>query len=77
MAESGVIVSWFADKRFGFIRSDDNNQLKDFFVHANHCVGTPEKGKRVTFEIMSKSDGRLAAVDVKVQTEERGSKAWP
>jgi cold shock CspA family protein len=77
VVEAGVIVSWFAEKRFGFIRSDNNSHLKDFFMHEADCVGgKPEKGKRVTFEIVSKRDGRVAANNVKVQTEEKGSKLW-
>jgi cold shock CspA family protein len=76
--EGGVVVTWLPDKGFGFLRADNPNHLRDVYFHETRIASGRDRlkrGARVTFEVVSKPDGRLAAHAVKVQ-EDRGEKLW-
>jgi cold shock CspA family protein len=78
MAEFGVVVSHLPQKKYFFIRADSSNYLRDIFGHENHVTegcDRLKKGCRVSFEVLSKSDGRVAASNIKVQ-DPRGTKLW-
>jgi len=62
-------VKWFNRKKgFGFIRPDYG--VKDVFVHASAIQRTGlrslDEGQRVEFELTQLSDGRTAALGVKL-----------
>ena len=52
LLEAGTVKCWFADKGFGFVRSD-NPALDDVFVHATVLrdagISALERGDRVRF----------------------------
>jgi cold shock CspA family protein len=78
MVEGGVVVMWDATKRFGFIRSDDSQILRDVYFHETRVsegLDRLKKGARVSFELVSKPDGRYAANNVKAE-DNRGAKLW-
>ena len=64
----GIIKRLISDRRFGFITAD--GQEKDLFFHGNELQGVDYnslvEGQEVEFEISTGSDGRSAAVKVKL-----------
>jgi CspA family cold shock protein len=52
---TGRIKFWNMEKGFGFIKRDDNKE--DLFAHIRHCLTTPSKGKRVSFDIVPDKRG--------------------
>jgi len=68
----GTIKRLISDRRFGFITVE--GQEKDLFFHGNELQGVDynslEEGQEVEFEISTGSDGRSAAVKVKLAETE-------
>lgn len=63
-------VKWFnATKGFGFIEQEDGG--KDAFVHISAVeragLSTLSEGQKVSFDLVSGRDGRLAAENLRVQ----------
>ena len=61
-------VKWFNDaKGFGFIEPDDGS--KDAFVHISALeragLSTLIEGQKVTFDLVSGRDGKMAAENIK------------
>jgi uncharacterized membrane protein YsdA (DUF1294 family)/cold shock CspA family protein len=68
----GKLVSWKADKAYGFIRPEDGR--KDVFVHLRdfgRIARAPRVGDVVRFQKMSDGMGRVRAADVQVQGLDR------
>ena len=62
-------VKWFnAQKRFGFIQPEDGS--KDVFVHISAVEQAGlrglQEGQRVTFEIAQDRQGKMSAVNLRV-----------
>jgi len=69
---SGKLVTWKADKAYGFIRPDTGG--KDVFVHLRdfgRIPRPPREGDVVTFQKMSDGSGRLRAADVSIRGLDR------
>lgn len=66
MRDRGKVKFFDADRGYGFITRDDN---QDFFVHTA-CGNIPlQKGDRVEFEIeLNERNGKTQAADVHVLT---------
>jgi uncharacterized membrane protein YsdA (DUF1294 family)/cold shock CspA family protein len=68
----GRIVTWKADKAFGFIRPNEGG--KDVFVHLRdfgRIAREPRVGDVVSFQRMSDGTGKVRAADVSIQGLER------
>jgi cold shock CspA family protein len=67
-AQYGVIITWFQNRRFGFIRTE--NSETELFVHASDFPDKRPfpKGTRVKFQI-GMFGGRPKAVRVEVANE--------
>ena len=66
-AETGIVRTFSAEKGYGFIKIPD---ALDLFVHisAVEAAGLTElkTGECISFEIVTKRDGREAAEDLKI-----------
>lgn len=60
---SGVLVTYFAERRFGFIRPDAPASA-DVFVHESELPPQPRIGDRVRYELDSSPGRRDVAVRV-------------
>lgn len=66
----GEVKFFKEDRGFGFIKRDDNES--DVFVHFRSITGmrdgfkTLREGQRVEFTVITGSDGRFQAEDVKI-----------
>lgn len=63
-------VKWFnAQKRFGFIQPEDGS--KDVFVHISAVEQAGlrglQEGQRVTFEVAKDRQGKMSAVNLRVE----------
>jgi len=68
----GRIVTWKADKAYGFIRPDEGG--KDVFVHLRdfgRIARDPRVGDVVSFQRMSDGAGKTRAADVSIQGLQR------
>lgn len=68
----GRIVTWKADKAYGFIRPDEGG--KDVFVHLRdfgRIAREPRVGDVVSFQKMSDGAGKSRAADVSIRGVER------
>ncbi len=75
MKVSGVVKYWNADKRFGFIGRNADDDLTSkrssdvYFCGAaldNSGIGTVREGDRVNFEITAASGGRTQAMAIEI-----------
>jgi len=49
--KTGMIITYFEDKGFGFIRESGTSKLTHWFFHINSCVCEPKKGLQVQFYV--------------------------
>ena len=62
MRETGVVMEWNEDRRFGFIHRDCSDEISGVFCHASGLVGhwTPRAGDAVSFEVVEGERGARA-----------------
>ena len=67
-AVRGTVIWFSLDKGFGFIKPEDGS--KDVFVHRDHVLRSGladlRKGQKVTFDLVSDRDGKMAAENLAV-----------
>lgn len=56
---TGRLISWRADRGFGFIKCDDGGP--DAFVHVGEYPGVPEVGQRLAFAVTLTDRGPRAS----------------
>jgi CspA family cold shock protein len=74
MSEVGTVKRWFSERAFGFLTTDQGDEV---FVHVSSCPGSVDlvEGQKVEFERITRRDGRSKAVNVKTLTP-APSGAW-
>jgi cold shock CspA family protein len=67
MKHRGTVTKFLSERNFGFIRADGGLGSGDVFFHGKQWRETtqPEPLDVVTFEISTRTDGRLKATNVR------------
>jgi cold shock CspA family protein len=66
MREGGEIISWVADRGFGFVKPD-TCVGGDAFLHISECTGTPRRYASVMFTAEMDRKRRLVAKDAIIE----------
>jgi cold shock CspA family protein len=64
--QTGTIIFWRDDKKYGFIKRDAGGGDGDVFCHINNCIEEPQQGDRVKYVEKPGRNGKPEAIGVEI-----------
>jgi cold shock CspA family protein len=71
---TGVVMTWFPERGFGFVHAMIDGEKQSFFAHIADMVGIASVGSKVSFDIREHKKGPRA-VNIEVLGIEAGTAA--
>jgi cold shock CspA family protein len=58
--ETGILMTWFKTRGFGFVHQTVDGEVRTYFVHISQIIGKPEVGASVRFDAGESKKGPVA-----------------